>query len=319
MGNCEMICNQLTSDNHEIRGPDRAYLRNKIENQKNTLISGKIEVPMNHSQSWLISPQQKYGDNTEVEEIDSDQSPNQIFVQGKEQIINQRELFKQQNNEKPTLIFRIMNVEKMKGVYKGYVLNDKFHKYGVYYSFQTGTVYRGEFNLNKMEGIGEEKWKTGETYFGEYKNNEKNGIGTLIISENVTFSGEFLNNKINGKGTFIFSGENIKIQGEFRDNNSLGYGIYCDDNRNRLYEGEMSINGDWEGFGVMVDKANHLLYVGEWHESKLTGTFALIRKNKGKFEINKFFCHNNNIKEIKNDKDSNDCYLKIFEEFSDFL
>lgn len=311
-----MICNQLASDNHEIKGPNRAYL---FESQKNTILSGQKDISMNNSKNFLALPQQKNGYNTEVEEIDSDQSQTQKFAHSQEQLVNQRELFNQQKNENPTLIFGTKQGGNNEWVYKGYMLNNKFHKYGEYYVFHTGTIYKGEFNLNKMEGIGEEKWKTGETYIGEYKNNEKNGIGELKISENVTYFGEFSNNKINGKGTFVFSQENVKIQGEFGGDSSAVYGIYIDDNRNRLYEGEMAMNGDWQGFGIMVDKTNHLLYVGEWHESKLIGTFALIRKNKEKIEIKLFNCHNTNIKEIENDKNNNDCYLKIFEEFSEFL
>ena len=76
--------------------------------------------------------------------------------------------------------------------------------YGIFYS-NDNIIYKGEWNNNMINGIGEYIWNNGEKkYIGYFLDDKKNGFGIFAWKNpNKIFIGFWINGKQNGVGKII--------------------------------------------------------------------------------------------------------------------
>ena len=80
---------------------------------------------------------------------------------------------------------------------------------------KNGTIYDGEFQLEKMHGHGTMTWPDGNKYVGEYKNGKRDGNGTYTAANGDRYVGEYTNDKKHGQGTDTNANGTIKHSGEW--------------------------------------------------------------------------------------------------------
>lgn len=314
MGTCEMICSQLTLEHNEIIGPNRKKKRTII--QENEVDVSKNSQSINHSNHFLVSPQQKHQNTYNDFEIFNSDS-NHVTTNNNNQV-QKRNFIKSPIPDKQYFTIRkYTNGDK----YKGYVINELLNSIGIYTSASTLTTYQGYFINNTMNGFGIEKWKNNSIYIGEYENNFKNGIGILSFGDGIEFKGEIKNNKANGVGRIDFLKEGISIEGEFINQALSGYGIYKDDTNDMIYEGEMKQNGEWNGAGLLIEKKAKIIYIGNWECSKLKGVFYTIENHKERKEVRSFKVSGQTIEEQydKITQSMDALFSKVYDEFKEYL
>jgi hypothetical protein len=80
---------------------------------------------------------------------------------------------------------------------------------------KNGTIYDGEFQLDKMHGHGTMTWPDGNKYVGEYKNGKRDGNGTYTAANGDRYVGEYTNDKKHGQGTETLADGTIFHSGEW--------------------------------------------------------------------------------------------------------
>jgi len=98
--------------------------------------------------------------------------------------------------------------------------------------------YLGEVNNNnKANGGGIGIWNTGSIYKGDWQNNQRHGKGLFEWADGHKYDGEFVNDIREGEGTYFWSsGE--KYVGAWKDGKRNGFGKLYDKDNNLKYEGE---------------------------------------------------------------------------------
>ena len=101
--------------------------------------------------------------------------------------------------------------------YVGQVTTDKHgtafeHGLGFYDLPLTGKC-AGEFDYNKVTGVGAKIWEHGETYVGQWMLNKKEGIGVHVWPTGARYYGQFKNNKPCGYGILETVHEGVKFVG----------------------------------------------------------------------------------------------------------
>lgn len=87
--------------------------------------------------------------------------------------------------------------------YEGHWYQNRKHGKGTFFYNQTGEMYEGMFNKDKIEGVGTFYFKNGERYHGEWKDNKKHGKGILYNANGGKFIGEFKFGLKHGKGESV--------------------------------------------------------------------------------------------------------------------
>ena len=108
------------------------------------------------------------------------------------------------------------------------------------YKYDNGSIYKGEWWNNEMNGEGTLIWPDGSVYVGEFKNGLYHGNGTYLDFKNSKslYIGEFIDETENGNGTMIFENEDIYI-GQLKEGKMNGFGT--------LFKKDGSIKeGYWE-------------------------------------------------------------------------
>ena len=176
-----------------------------------------------------------------------------------------------------------------KSVYKG-MINAKGQRegFGKYY-LSDGSIYKGFFRNNKMDGRGRIVNINGFIYEGEFKNGYSNGYGKYVALDGTTYKGTWLNDKQNGMGNEIYPDGSF-YNGNFKDGKKNGNGklIFKDKN---IFEGNF-INNDISGEGAFYWKDGRI-YIGNWKEHKMNGYGIFIWPDKKKYYGN----YINNLKE----------------------
>ena len=176
-----------------------------------------------------------------------------------------------------------------KSVYKG-MINSKGQRegFGKYY-LSDGSIYKGFFRNNKMDGRGRIVNINGFIYEGEFKNGHSNGYGKYVALDGTTYKGTWLNDKQNGIGNEIYPDGSF-YNGNFKDGKKNGNGklIFKDKN---IFEGNF-VNNDICGEGAFYWKDGRI-YIGNWKENKMNGYGIFIWPDKKKYYGN----YINNLKE----------------------
>ena len=163
--------------------------------------------------------------------------------------------------------------------YKGQFIAGKKDGKGKLESFNTKSIYEGEFKNDMKEGYGIEKYNDGSIYKGHYKNGMKEGTGILLLKKekkNSIFEGEFKDDKIWGKG--IYKWENGKqYEGEWENNEISGFGILTENNIKHI--GYFS-HDKKEGYGASFYIENKFVLLGKWINDIIEGIAVIFSLNK---------------------------------------
>ncbi len=123
---------------------------------------------------------------------------------------------------------------------------DKDGKQGEFIiKFESGHLYEGNYQNNKMHGYGKMTWVSGQTY-DTYQGNWEKGIRR-------------------GYGKYTFESGNV-YEGNFENNTQHGYGKFTWAD-GHVYEGNWE-NGVQHGYGKMT-WASGQTYQGEWRNGKM--------------------------------------------------
>ena len=163
--------------------------------------------------------------------------------------------------------------------YKGHFIAGKKDGKGKLESFNTKSIYEGEFKNDMKEGYGIEKYNDGSIYKGHYKNGMKEGTGILSLKKekkNSIFEGEFKDDKIWGKG--IYKWENGKqYEGEWENNEISGFGILTEKNIKHI--GYFS-HDKKEGYGASFYIENKFVLLGKWINDIIEGIAVIFSLNE---------------------------------------
>ena len=163
--------------------------------------------------------------------------------------------------------------------YKGQFIAGKKDGKGKLESFNTKSIYEGEFKNDMKEGYGIEKYNDGSIYKGHYKNGMKEGTGILLLKKekkNSIFEGEFKDDKIWGKG--IYKWENGKqYEGEWENNEISGFGILTEKNIKHI--GYFS-HDKKEGYGASFYIENKFVLLGKWINDIIEGIAVIFSLNE---------------------------------------
>ena len=176
-----------------------------------------------------------------------------------------------------------------KSVYKG-MINSKGQRegFGKYY-LSDGSIYKGFFHNNKMEGRGRIVNIKGFIYEGEFKNGHSNGYGKYVALDGTSYKGTWLDNKQNGIGNEIYPDGSF-YNGYFKDGKKNGNGKLVFKDKN-IFEGNF-VNNDICGEGAFYWKDGRM-YIGYWKENKMNGYGIFLWPDKKRYYGN----YINNLKE----------------------
>ncbi|KAI8911741.1 hypothetical protein EDD86DRAFT_188624 [Gorgonomyces haynaldii] len=76
------------------------------------------------------------------------------------------------------------------------------HGNGKYICKQTGTVYTGQWDQDKMSGKGRLEFPSGAVYDGLWKNNQYQGQGTYTWEDGSYVSGDWIDGCVSGQSKF---------------------------------------------------------------------------------------------------------------------
>jgi len=218
--------------------------------------------------------------------------------------------------------------------YKGQFTAGKKNGKGKLESFNTKSIYEGEFKNDMKEGYGIEKFNDGSIYKGYYSQDMKEGIGILTLRKEKNssiFEGEFKKDKIWGKGKYKWD-NNKEYEGEWQNNEISGFGILTEKNIKHI--GYFS-HDKKEGYGAdfYIDKKFALS--GKWINDTIEGVAVIFLLNdKNNINLNNYdikeekivimkegniTSSNLNEKEIKEIKKNNQDYINIKKLFQEKL
>jgi hypothetical protein len=176
-----------------------------------------------------------------------------------------------------------------KAIYKG-MINDKGQKEGFgKYFLADGSIYKGFFHNNKMEGRGRIININGFIYEGEFKNGQSNGYGKYIALDGTTYKGTWLDDRQSGTGNEVYPDGSF-YNGSFKEGKKNGFGKLVFKDKN-IYEGHF-VNNEICGEGGFYWKDGRI-YIGNWYDNKMNGYGIFIWPDKKKYYGN----YINNLKE----------------------
>ncbi len=174
-------------------------------------------------------------------------------------------------------------------IYKG-MINEKGQKEGFgKYFLADGSIYKGFFHNNKMEGRGRIININGFIYEGEFKNGQSNGYGKYIALDVTTYKGTWLDDRQSGTGNEIYPDGSF-YNGNFKEGKKNGFGKLVFKDKN-IFEGNF-VNNEICGEGAFYWKDGRI-YIGSWFDNKMNGYGIFIWPDKKKYYGN----YINNLKE----------------------
>ncbi|KAJ3350835.1 hypothetical protein GGF32_004627 [Allomyces javanicus] len=156
-------------------------------------------------------------------------------------------------------------------VYRGALHEGEMHgSSGMYEWAPSGTVYRGEFARNRIEGRGRFMWRDGSEYEGDVSNNLRCGSGRIRLASGVVYEGQWVMSMPHGKGKMTYSESPPSYyEGSFLFGQRHGTGQmhYLS---GAVYTGQWH-EGERHGRGTMVWPDLGQEYDGEWHHGLMHG------------------------------------------------
>ncbi|XP_028332963.1 radial spoke head 10 homolog B isoform X2 [Gouania willdenowi] len=140
--------------------------------------------------------------------------------------------------------------------YQGQWYEGVMHGKGtMFYNEEKTSWYKGDWEKNKREGVGDRRYTSGNFYSGEWKNNLRHGEGTMKwVTLGQQYEGEWQNGVQHGEGTHVWI---------VRRSDGSQYS-----QRNR-YKGDF-VNGQRHGRGTFY-YADGSIYEGQWKNNSKHG------------------------------------------------
>ena len=164
--------------------------------------------------------------------------------------------------------------------YEGEIRKGKIEGHGIFFSFEKGMLYNGEFKNNLFEGEGEQVYENYEnhkiSYEGQFKHGKREGKGKLSFDDGNYYEGEFKNDKFDGEGYFKFN-DGREYKGNWKENEMNGEGVFIW-NENQKYEGEYK-DSRREGHGIYYFGENNY-FEGNWLNNSPHGEGKLCNNGK---------------------------------------
>ena len=127
----------------------------------------------------------------------------------------------------------------------------------------TNGRFTGERINGKKEGNGTYVWNDGSIYKGEFSNDLMNGKGLLTIPGKGSYEGNFINGKKSGTGTYKFTNGDT-YSGSWDNDTMSGHGTYIFSNGDK-YVGQF-VNNQFHGTGTYTSNGNK--FTGTWINNK---------------------------------------------------
>lgn len=146
-----------------------------------------------------------------------------VSVSGNNRTFTSRIKADRKDEELESIVEHYTNGNKYIGQKKGALKHGRGR-----YEFHDGSYYDGEWENNKISGVGELFFPNQKLeYTGEWHNDEYNGWGTLYSGDDddnwVKYEGEFQNGVREGRGKMTFVDGTV-YEGEFRSGKISGRG-----------------------------------------------------------------------------------------------
>ena len=176
-------------------------------------------------------------------------------------------------------VTRFIISKKYNIVFEGF-LEDGFPKgYGKYSLFDEGKYYEGIWDKTLL--LGTETWKDGTMYIGEFNNNKREGIGMYRWPDGTIYSGEWKNDIMEGFCSIKYE-DNRKYEGQMKNGLKNGYGEFTWKNI-RKYFGYY-LNDLKDGFGIYVWNIKTFeVYIGFWYKGKMEGIGMIIKDDRKRY------------------------------------
>ena len=173
------------------------------------------------------------------------------------------------------ILFQYNKITKKDRIIEGIFYNGVFSGYGRI-TLSNGEMLRGNFEKNKLNGLGEYRRKDDSIYMGIFSNGYPQGQGKEIFKDGSFYEGYYLKG-IKKYGKFEWKNKD-RYEGYFENDLFHGNGIYEWSNKKR-YEGE------WK-FGKMNGKGKLVYANGSYYEGDFVNG---LKEGKGKY----FWKHDN--------------------------
>jgi S1-C subfamily serine protease len=165
----------------------------------------------------------------------------------------------------------IKRIDYDNGYYYGYTFNDKRHFQGTY-TWNSGEIYEGEWELGERTGYGIFTWPNGDVYEGDFIKNERTGYGRFTWGAGIwygdVYEGDFLNGYRHGIGSYTWS-NGSDYYGDWKMGERTGYGIFTWSNGDEYYG--YFLNGYFNGHGTIY-YTDGTKKSGNWDMGVYTGS-----------------------------------------------
>ena len=152
-------------------------------------------------------------------------------------------------------------------------------------TYKDGTLYIGEFQNNKKEGVGMYRWPDGTIYYGEWKNDNMEGFCYIKFADDRKYEGQMINGVKSGYGEFTWKSIR-KYIGNYVNDLKEGFGIYIWNIKTfEIYIG-FWYKGKMEGIGMIINGDNK--HFGRWSKGKKIEAFKNERDLKLKLKSTEF-------------------------------
>ena len=146
---------------------------------------------------------------------------------------------------------------------------------GIYVWAKHGSIYEGNWEHGKRNGMGRRLYNAGDLYEGLWKDGVAHGKGINILPNKTRYIGEYRNGYLNGKGMCIKPNKS-KYIGDYKDSYRHGYGVMINRKTGARYEGY------WKNDKKHGQAVSHLgkgKYIGQYYQGKCHGKGVDIRKD----------------------------------------
>ena len=166
--------------------------------------------------------------------------------------------------------------------FSGYYRENYPQGYGIFKA--EGIITEGEWDKNKLTGIGREYSDKDTYYQGEYVNCGKNGIGLYRWSDGTIYKGEWDNNQMTGFGIISFNDDKLYF-GQVNNGVMEGYGEFYWGREEQKYMGYYK-NDLKHGFGIYITSQGETqTYMGFWEKGKMNGVGLIIKGKNFKYGV----------------------------------
>ena len=166
-----------------------------------------------------------------------------------------------------------------KSIYKG-MINERGQREGFgKYFLSDGSIYKGFFHKNRMEGRGRIININGFVYEGEFKRGKSDGYGKYLALDGTSYKGTWLDDRQNGTGNEAYPDGSF-YNGNFKNGKKDGFGKLVFKDKN-VFEGYF-VNNDINGEGAFYWKDGRI-FIGNWKNNKMNGYGIFFWPDKKKY------------------------------------